>query len=59
MGSVPDLTYCEVLYNFRLEILLEGVFHRSTRDPTRGDDEMARDRAVYNLGRAAELIDTG
>lgn len=59
MGSVPDLTYYEVLYNFRLGILLEGVFHRSTQDATRDEDEMARDRAVHNLRRAAELTGAG
>ena len=56
LTSMPDLTYYEVLYNFRLGILLEGVFHRSTQDPSRADDDLAGDRALHNLDRAAALV---
>jgi aminoglycoside phosphotransferase (APT) family kinase protein len=48
LAGVPDLRYYEVLYNFRLAILLEGVFQRSGQ-------EMAADRSMANITRALEL----
>jgi aminoglycoside phosphotransferase (APT) family kinase protein len=56
IGSVGDLTYYEVLYNFRLSVLLEGIYQRSLQDPTRSDQHDIGKRALYNMARAAELI---
>lgn len=55
LAEVPDLRYYDVLYNFRLGILLEGIFQRSRHDDTREEDRIAADRAMVNLRRAAEL----
>jgi len=52
---VPDLRYYDVLYNFRLAILLEGVYQRSRLDESRPDDAMAADRSMANITRALEL----
>ena len=52
----PDLTYYEVLYNFRLAVLLEGVYQRSLVDPERPTSEMAGERALFNMARAADLV---
>lgn len=57
LRTMPDLRYYEVLYNFRLGILLEGVYQRSRLDNTRDDDQLADERAMHNLHRAAQLID--
>lgn len=56
LGQVPDLRYYEVLYNFRLCVLLEGVYQRSLRDSIRGPNEMASTQALVNLTRAEELM---
>jgi aminoglycoside phosphotransferase (APT) family kinase protein len=48
LTGVPDLRYYEVLYNFRLAILLEGVFQRSGQ-------EMAAERSMANITRARQL----
>ena len=53
---MPDLTYYEVLYNFRLAVLIEGVYQRSMRDPTRPDDVDSAERAVHNMARAAAIV---
>lgn len=50
-----ELRYYEVLYNFRLCVLLEGVFQRSRRDETRTPNTMAGERAAWNLARAEQL----
>jgi aminoglycoside phosphotransferase (APT) family kinase protein len=55
LGDVPDLRYYDVLYNFRLAILLEGVYQRSRLDGSRPDDAMAADRSMANITRALEL----
>lgn len=57
LGSIPDLRYYQVLYNFRLGILLEGVYQRSRADQSATADTMAGDRALHNLRRAVELIE--
>jgi len=57
LAAVPDLTYYEVLYNFRLAVLIEGVYQRSLRDPTRPDQVESGERALLNLARAAALIE--
>jgi aminoglycoside phosphotransferase (APT) family kinase protein len=51
-----DPTYYEVLYNFRLAVLLEGIYQRSLRDPSRDDHDAMGERALYNVARAQELI---
>jgi aminoglycoside phosphotransferase (APT) family kinase protein len=51
-----DLTYYKVLYNFRLAVLLEGVYQRSLEDPTVMPKEQAGQEALKNLSRAVELI---
>jgi aminoglycoside phosphotransferase (APT) family kinase protein len=33
----PELRYYTALYNFKLAVMLEGVYQRSLADPTRGD----------------------
>jgi aminoglycoside phosphotransferase (APT) family kinase protein len=55
--DVGDLTYHEVLYNFRFAVLLEGIYQRSLKDPTRPDQDMVGDRALVGMARAVELVD--
>ena len=55
LDAEGDLTYYEVLYNFRLAVLLEGIYQRSRQDSTRVDDDLMGERALFNLGRALEL----
>ena len=55
LDAVGDLTYYDVLYNFRLAVLLEGIYQRSRQDSSRADDDMMGERALFNLGRAVEL----
>ena len=59
IGRLGDLTYYEVLYNFRLAVLLEGIFQRSLRDPTRPDQNDMGERVLYNVDRALALIKEG
>jgi aminoglycoside phosphotransferase (APT) family kinase protein len=54
--TVGDLTYYDVLYNFRLAVLLEGVYQRSRRDPSRPDLDDLGHRVLANVARAAELV---
>ena len=56
VGDLGDLTYYEVLYNFRLGVLLEGIYQRSLVDPDRPVQEMLGERALFNVARAAELV---
>ena len=37
IDDLGDLTYYAVLYNFRLAVLLEGIYQRSLKDPSRPD----------------------
>ncbi|MFN8025448.1 MAG: phosphotransferase family protein [Acidimicrobiia bacterium] len=55
LAELPDLRYYEVLYNFRLCVLLEGVYQRSLQDPDAPVQQMLGDRALVNLARAVEL----
>jgi aminoglycoside phosphotransferase (APT) family kinase protein len=50
-----DLRYYAVLYNFRLAVLLEGVYQRSLRDATRADLHVVGDLVVRTVARAADL----
>jgi aminoglycoside phosphotransferase (APT) family kinase protein len=59
IGALGDLTYYEVLYNFRLAVLLEGIFQRSLRDPTRPDQDAMGERVLYNVDRALALMTEG
>ena len=56
LGRLGDLTYYQVLYNFRLAVLQEGIYQRSLRDPTRPDRPASGERALANTARAVELI---
>jgi aminoglycoside phosphotransferase (APT) family kinase protein len=53
---VEDLTYYEVLYNFRLTVLLEGIYQRSIKDPDRRRQDRIGERAMFNLHRAVDLV---
>jgi aminoglycoside phosphotransferase (APT) family kinase protein len=53
--AIGDLRYYEVLYNFRLAVLLEGIYQRSLRDPARPNHEMVGERVAFNVSRAIEL----
>jgi hypothetical protein len=46
-----------VLYNFRLAVLLEGIYQRSLSDPSRPNQDLIGDRVLFNVARAVELID--
>ncbi|HKA15803.1 MAG TPA: phosphotransferase family protein [Myxococcota bacterium] len=48
----PDLRYYTALYNFKLAVMLEGVYQRSLADPTRGDPG-AMGETVLRLAREA------
>jgi aminoglycoside phosphotransferase (APT) family kinase protein len=56
LATMDDLTYYEVLYNFRMTVLLEGIYQRSIKDPDRDRQDGIGDRAMFNLGRAIELV---
>lgn len=57
--SEPSLAaqqYYAVLYNFRLSVLLEGIYQRSLQDPTREDQHGIGERALFNADRCSALI---
>ncbi|MCD9624098.1 phosphotransferase family protein [Rhabdothermincola salaria] len=54
--EVPPLRYHQVLYNFRMTVLLEGIYQRSLKDPTRPAMDMVGDQALRFLRRATELV---
>jgi aminoglycoside phosphotransferase (APT) family kinase protein len=56
IDGVGDLTYYEVLYNFRFAVLLEGIYQRSLRDPTRPDQHVVGERVLAGVARAVEII---
>ncbi len=55
LAELPDLRYYATLYNFRLAILLEGVYQRSLRDPTRPALDDMGEVVVRTAARAVEL----
>jgi aminoglycoside phosphotransferase (APT) family kinase protein len=55
LNELPDLCYYRVLDNFRLAVLLEGVFQRAQRDPARGPQPDIGDMALRHMERAAQL----
>jgi aminoglycoside phosphotransferase (APT) family kinase protein len=57
LRSIRDLRYYDVLYNFRMAVLLEGIHQRSLRDPDRAPMHAIGDRAMANLERALVVID--
>jgi hypothetical protein len=59
IGALGDLTYYEVLYNFRLAVLLEGIFSgRCVTPPAPTKIDMG-ERVFHNVGRALALIREG
>lgn len=56
LGEVGDLSYYEALYNFRLAVLLEGIYQRSLHDPNRPAQDALGERAMFNVDRAVELV---
>jgi len=52
-----DLSYYEVLYNFRMAVLLEGIYQRSLHDSTRPNLEDVGVGAMGFLTRALEVLD--
>jgi aminoglycoside phosphotransferase (APT) family kinase protein len=57
IDEVPDLTYFEVLYNFRFSVLLEGIYQRSLRDPSRPDQDLVGERVLASVERATGLVE--
>ena len=53
-----DLAYYEVLYNFRMAVLLEGIYQRSLHDPSRPDLEDVGAGAMGFLIRALEVLES-
>jgi aminoglycoside phosphotransferase (APT) family kinase protein len=56
LPGVGALTYYEALYNFRLAVLLEGAYERSTADGSAGMTAMG-DRVLFCVERALAIID--
>lgn len=54
--SPTDQQYYAVLYNYRLAVLLEGIYQRSLQDPTREDQHGIGERALFNADRCSALI---
>jgi aminoglycoside phosphotransferase (APT) family kinase protein len=52
----PDLRYYTALYNFKLAVMLEGVYQRSLADPTRGDPGAMGDTVLRLAREAAAAI---
>ena len=57
MGPVKDLGHYFVLHNFRLVVLLEGIYQRSLRDPDQEDQDDIGARALSNVDRALAILD--
>ncbi len=53
-----DLAYYEILYNFRMAVLLEGIYQRSLHDPSRPDLEDVGAGAMGFLNRALEVLES-
>jgi aminoglycoside phosphotransferase (APT) family kinase protein len=56
LDGVGNFEYYQVLYNFRIAVLLEGVFQRSMDDPSRPARNDLADRVLDNVNRAVDLI---
>ncbi|MGH3636707.1 MAG: phosphotransferase family protein, partial [Mycobacterium sp.] len=59
LADLDDLDYYNVLYNFRMAVLLEGIYQRSLVDLSRPAQELVGERALFNLRRAVELTQAG
>jgi aminoglycoside phosphotransferase (APT) family kinase protein len=56
LGPIQEMTYYIVLYNFRLAVLLEGIYQRSLRDPSREPQHDIGRRALANVDRALAIV---
>lgn len=56
LPDVGDLTYYQVLYNFRLAVLLEGVYQRARHDQLRAEQPEIGQFVLSNISRALVLI---
>jgi aminoglycoside phosphotransferase (APT) family kinase protein len=56
LDRVGPLTYYEVLYYFRLAVLVEGIYQRSLHDPTRPVQHDSGNRALQYVDRAVTLL---
>jgi aminoglycoside phosphotransferase (APT) family kinase protein len=56
IAALPDLSYYNVLYNFRLAVLLEGIYQRSLRDPERADRHDLGERVMWHVERGLAAI---
>ena len=55
IGPIMGLGYYTVLYNFRLSVLLEGIYQRSLQDPNREPQRDIGDRALPHVARALDV----
>jgi aminoglycoside phosphotransferase (APT) family kinase protein len=55
-GPIQEMDYYVVLYNFRLAILLEGIYQRSLRDPGRTAQHDIGTRALAHVDRALATL---
>jgi aminoglycoside phosphotransferase (APT) family kinase protein len=56
LESIGSLAYYEVLYNFRLAVLVEGLYQRSLHDSTRAPQHDMGEFAMRSVARAVALI---
>ena len=54
--SETEQQYYGVLYNFRMAVLLEGIYQRSLLDPNRPDQDAMGERALFNAARCQEIL---
>jgi len=54
--TTTEQQYYGVLYNFRMAVLLEGIYQRSLRDPNRANQDAIGDRALFNAARCQAII---
>lgn len=54
--DIQEQQYYGVLYNFRMAVLLEGIYQRSLRDPNRPNQDMIGDRALFNADRCRQIL---
>ncbi len=54
--NMEELNYYKVLYNFRMTVLLEGIYQRSLLDSSAKPTEGIAERALYCADRASQII---
>lgn len=54
--TTTEQQYYGVLYNFRMAVLLEGIYQRSLRDPNRSNQDAIGERALFNAARCQAII---